>query len=137
MPEPSKGKAADKLSSGAPGVNIFGSDEAIAKAIVSLTKEDKAKLLSELSYDEINEITIALTLGEWLDSALEKEGVQEKNRWNFLKETVLNFLKLRVSKERKGRKEVANVSTWNMFGKKGSKGGGGGGMSIGQLIPGF
>jgi len=77
--------------------DLMGFDEALAHSIHSLTSSDKKiKLLSDLYIEEIPFISLLLTVAR-------KEKLDNLN--NFVKE----FLRLRVSYNRKGRDEIVIV----------------------------
>jgi len=80
--------------------DIYGVEEAIARSVIELTdvKDEKAKVLSELSLEEIPFVAMLFTVSNRYNL---------KNLEIFCKE----FLKLRVSLDRKGRRELVRIST--------------------------
>lgn len=85
-----------------PAVDIdmdegMSSDEALAKAVITLAKSDKIKILTELSDNEIK-----------LCSALYVVGTKMNDE--MLLQFLTEFLNLRVSKTRKGRLEILKIA---------------------------
>lgn len=80
--------------------DIYGVDEAIARSVIELTdvKDEKTRVLSELALEEIPFVAILFTVSNRYNL---------KNLDMFCKE----FLKLRVSLDRKGRKEIVKISS--------------------------
>jgi len=77
-----------------PEAEVFGREEALAKISMELLKTEKyKKILSDLTIDEINAIVSLLAIGRLIDSDL-------------INNIVNDFLELRVSKDRLGRKEI-------------------------------
>ena len=99
--------------------DVFGPEEAIAKAVSQLTKFDKIDLLTELSEEEIKDITIATLVGNFI----------YKETGNQILLTLCDTYKvLKVSLDRKGRTEIVGLGTFMGFGesvggKKGKMGG--------------
>jgi len=79
---------------------LLSHDEAIAQNVVKLTSADDKeilKMVSDLNEEEIGQLTILFTLSESIGlDVLEQFG--------------LEYLKLRISKERMGRKEIVWIS---------------------------
>ncbi len=82
---------------------IYGTEEAVAKLIMEFMKSEgiKAKLLSDLSPEEINVLTLLSTMGE-------------KLKIDVLKRFCMNFCQYRVSKDSKGRKEMVGIATYTV-----------------------
>lgn len=77
--------------------DLMGFDEALANSIVSLTSlDEKIKLLSDLYIEEVPFVALLLAISK-------KENLS--NLHNFVNE----FLRLRVSYNRKGREEIVVV----------------------------
>lgn len=98
--------------------DLMGFDEALALSLSSLTNEDKVKLMSDLYADEIPFIALLFTISK-------RHSLKSLN--NFINE----FLKLRVSLERKGRDEIVIVGVGGKKEEKKSK------VSIGELFSGL
>lgn len=82
---------------------VFGKDEAFARISMELLKTDKyKKILSDLTEDEINAITSLLMIGRLIKSDL-------------IENMVNDFLELRVSKSRMGRKEILSFALASSF----------------------
>jgi len=115
-----------KNKSGKPPVDVgigelMGSEEALAQAIHQLTSKKPAKFLSDLTQDEINQLAVGFTIGEY---------IEDKTGSGLLTSMFENFLQMRVSLNRKGRGEIVGIITWmNMMagGMQGSGGSSGGG----------
>jgi len=81
-----------------PEADVYGREEALAKISMELLKTKKyKKILSDLSVDEINVVVSLLTIGKLIQSDLIKNIIDE-------------FLELRVSKDRMGRKEILSFA---------------------------
>jgi len=96
-----------------PESEVFGKDEAFARISMELLKTDKyKKILSDLELDEINAIISLLAIGRIVKS-------------DILEKIVNDFLELRVSKDRLGRKEIlsfALASTYESGGLRAKSG---------------
>lgn len=77
---------------------MYGREEAFAKLGMSLLKTEEFKVLSDLESEEIGKVAIIQTLADRLKSPV-------------LKTFVKNFLLLRVSQNRLGRREMMNIAT--------------------------
>ena len=81
----------------------MGTEEAIAKALQYTTEESKIEMFSDLSDEEIHDIALALTVAQ------EFKKIYKTDMFvNLIK----NYLKLKVSRNRKGRDEVVNLITY-------------------------
>lgn len=76
-------------------------DESLAQAINVLTETQKKKILSELEHREVFYVALLYTQSKEFDDDLLND---------FLKQ----FLILRISKERKGRKEIVEIAKANL-----------------------
>lgn len=86
-----------------PEAEVFGKDEAFAKISMELLKTDKyKKILSDLDVDEVNALTSLLAIGRIIKS-------------DMLEKIVNDFLELRVSKDRLGRKEILSFALASTF----------------------
>lgn len=86
-----------------PEAEVFGKDEAFARISMELLKTDKyKKILSDLEQDEINAIVSLLAIGRIVKS-------------DIIEEIVDDFLELRVSKNRLGRKEILSFALASTF----------------------
>jgi len=83
-----------------PENRILSHDEAIAQNVLKLTEltDEELKMLSDLTEEEIGYLTILFTISDQIGL-------------DFLKSFGLDFLKLRVSKGRLGRKEIVWISS--------------------------
>jgi hypothetical protein len=77
-------------------------DESLAQAITVLTEEDRRKLLSELEPREVFMLTMLQAQAHEFDDDL-------------LQNICDNFLVHRISKERKGRKEIFEIAKANLM----------------------
>ncbi|RLG16664.1 hypothetical protein DRN69_00300 [Candidatus Pacearchaeota archaeon] len=79
---------------------ILSHDEAVAQNVLKLTEltEEELKMLSDLEEEEVGYLTILFTISDEL-------GLE------FLKSFADDFLRLRVSKGRLGRKEIVWISS--------------------------
>jgi len=73
-------------------------EEALSEAIETLRSEDKIKMFSEVDKREIPYIAL-------------KFRIAERYELSWLKDTVLDELRLRVSIKRRGRNELVKVAT--------------------------
>ena len=78
--------------------DIISQEEALAKISMILAKTENPESLSDLPPDEIMDMTIIKTLGTRLESGL-------------MLDMVKNYLLLRVSNKRQGRKEIIQVAS--------------------------
>jgi hypothetical protein len=76
--------------------DVASSDEATAKIMALLANDDKFKVISELSDDEIHRFAALQSIAETYDSKL-------------LQSYIKNYLLLKISKHRKGRTEVIEL----------------------------
>lgn len=84
---------------------IFGMDEATARISIELLKmgkeeeaiEEKSKIMTELFVDEIPYVAGYLT-------------VAKEYQLDMFKKFILNFLQLRISRERLGRREMVGIA---------------------------
>jgi hypothetical protein len=82
-----------------PTEKVYGTEEALAKGILELLKSGKTKILSDLDDEEILNLSALFTLSET---------VKCKTIENFCD----NFLQLRVSRFRLGRREVVSIASY-------------------------
>jgi len=99
--------------------DVFGPEEAIAKAIIELTKFDKIDLFTELTEEEIKNLTVARAIGNF---------IYKETGNDFLLGLCDYYKILKVSLERKGRTELVGLGTFmgigeTFGGKKGKMGG--------------
>jgi len=81
-----------------PESDVFGKEEALAKISMELLKTQKyKKILSDLSIDEINALVTLKTIAKIINSDLIENIIDE-------------FLELRVSKDRLGRREILSFA---------------------------
>lgn len=89
-------KAEDALNEAELLTDVSTTEEAMGKIIALLANEDKYKLITDIQYDEISTIAGLLAIADTYDIVLLK---------NYLK----NFLLLRISNRRQGRKEIVEM----------------------------
>jgi len=89
-------KAEDALNEAELLTDVSTTEEAMGKIIALLANEDKYKLITDIQYDEISTIAGLLAIADTYDIPLLK---------NYLK----NFLLLRISNRRQGRKEIVEM----------------------------
>jgi hypothetical protein len=89
-------KAEDALNEAELLTDVSTTEEAMGKIIALLANEDKYKLITDIQYDEISTIAGLLAIADTYDITLLK---------NYLK----NFLLLRISNRRQGRKEIVEM----------------------------
>jgi len=89
-------KAEDVLNEAELLTDVSTTEEAMGKIIALLANEDKYKLITDIQYDEISTIAGLLAIADTYDITLLK---------NYLK----NFLLLRISNRRQGRKEIVEM----------------------------
>jgi hypothetical protein len=82
-----------------PTEKAYGQEEAVAKGILDLLKTEKKKIFSDLDDNEILNLSLLFSWGEQIDSKV-------------IKNICNNFLELRVSKFRLGRREIINVASY-------------------------
>ena len=92
-----------KLAKADLSQEIFGMDEATARIAVELSKmnkqdEDKAKMLTDLFIDEIPHVAGYFTIASAFDLPI-------------FKDFILNFLQMRISKDRLGRRELVGIAS--------------------------
>lgn len=83
--------------------DVFGTEEATAKCLIELIKPDRINLLTDLTFEEIQALTVAEELGntlfQWFNSTL-----------------ILNLVglykELKVSLGRRGRTEIVDLATF-------------------------
>ncbi|MFQ6054826.1 MAG: hypothetical protein ACE5KE_00255 [Methanosarcinales archaeon] len=80
---------------------VYGTEEAVARLIMEIlrTQPSKVKLLTDLSDEEVQVLSLLSTMGE-------KLGI------DVLKKFCINFCQYRVSMNRKGRKEFVKIATY-------------------------
>jgi hypothetical protein len=80
-----------------PTDKIYGTEEAVAKGLMDLLGEKKPKILSDLDDEEILNLSLLYSLGD-------------KTKIDSVIAFCDNFLKLRVSRFRLGRREIVFVA---------------------------
>jgi len=85
-----------------PTKKIFGPDEALGQGMTELfkTAPKKAMLLSDLDDEEILNLSLLLTWADLIDSEAMKSFCE-------------NFLRLRVSRFRLGRREIVAIASYS------------------------
>jgi len=78
---------------------VYGTEEALAKGILDLLKSEKTKILSDLDDEEILNLSL---LYSWA----------EITKCDAIKKFCDNFLQLRVSRFRLGRREIVSVASY-------------------------
>src|SRR3972149_3623506 len=79
------------------GEEVLTTEEALAKVAMILAKTENPKLLTELSIEEIVSISVLASIAE-------------KTENHMLKDFLNNFMYLKVSHQRKGRKELLDIA---------------------------
>lgn len=82
-----------------PTEKIYGTEEAVAKSLLELIKSKKFKILSDLDDEEILNLSLLLTWGERI-------------KCKAIVDFCENFLQLRISRYRLGRREIVNVASY-------------------------
>ena len=82
---------------------VFGLEEATAKMIVELIKSERINLLTDLTFEEIQALTVAETFGKWIN---------EKFSCNVLEDICQLYKELKVSIGRRGRTEIIELGTF-------------------------
>jgi hypothetical protein len=83
-----------------PTEKVYGTEEALAKGILELLKSGKTKILSDLDDEEILNLSLLYTWAEEI-------------KCNTLKKFCDNFLLLRVSRFRLGRREIVGIASYS------------------------
>jgi hypothetical protein len=83
-----------------PTEKVYGTEEALAKGILDLLKSDKSKILSDLDDEEILNLSLLYTWAEVIDCSA-------------LKKFCDNFLQLRISRFRLGRREIVGIASYS------------------------
>jgi len=94
-------KAEDALQDAEMLSDVSTTEEAMGKIIALLANEDKYKLITDVEHNEISNIAGLLAIADTYDITLLK---------NYLK----NYLLLRISKKRLGRKEIVEMGIAKM-----------------------
>jgi len=94
-------KAEDALQDAEMLSDVSTTEEAMGKIIALLANEDKYKLITDVEQNEISNIAGLLAIADTYDITLLK---------NYLK----NYLLLRISKKRLGRKEIVEMGIAKM-----------------------
>jgi len=93
-------KDRDRLSKAELKDEIFGTDEAVARTITVLSREEEGKMpiLSDLFVEEIPYVAGFMTVAEHFELPVFKGFIN-------------NFLRMRVSKDRLGRRELVGIAS--------------------------
>jgi len=83
-----------------PKEKVYGTEEALARGILDLLKTGKTKILSDLDDEEILNLSLLYT---WADITGN----------DTLRKFCDNFLQLRVSRFRLGRREVVSIASFS------------------------
>jgi hypothetical protein len=100
---------------------VFGLEEATAKMIVELIKSERINLLTDLTFEEIQALTVAETFGNW---------IKEKFKCTVLTDICGLYKELKVSIGRRGRTEIIELGTFAGIGMEEKK------MKLGGLLGG-
>jgi hypothetical protein len=87
----------------APLEDIFGTEEATAKALIELVKTERINLLTELNMEEIQALVIGEIVGEHLRRTIGS---------TLLLDLCKLYKELKVSYNRKGRTEIVGLGTF-------------------------
>lgn len=83
--------------------DVFGTEEATAKCLVELIKPDRINLLTDLTFEEIQALTVAEVFGqrlfEWFESTMVLDICEL-------------YKELKVSLGRRGRTEIVDLATF-------------------------
>ncbi len=102
-----------KIQTEAP--TLLGTEEAIAQILQQMTDINTISMFTDLEQQEINDIALSLIVSKYF---------KKKFNFTFMEDLVKEYLKLKVSLERKGRKEVVGMITLqNLFEARGGKSG--------------
>lgn len=102
-----------KIPKSAKELELMGTEEAVARILQHTTDEAMISMFSDLDQQEINNLVIAMVVSDYLKKELKVRA---------LSDMIKNYLKLKVSLERKGRKEVVGMITlYNLFEQGGKK----------------
>jgi len=82
-----------------PTEKVYGTEEALAKGILDLLKTGKPKILSDLDDEEILNLSLLYTLAEDI-------------KCDTIKKFCDNFLLLRISRFRLGRREITSIASF-------------------------
>ena len=88
------------MPSVSPTEKVYGTEEALAKGILDLLKSTNKKILSDLDDEEILNLSL---LYSWA----------EQIKCNALTKFCDNFLQLRISRFRLGRREIVNIASFS------------------------
>jgi hypothetical protein len=83
-----------------PTEKAYGQEEAVAKGILDLLKTEKKKIFSDIEDDHILNLSILFTWAEMI-------------KCEAIKKVCENFLELRVSRFRLGRREIIAVASYS------------------------
>ncbi len=95
------------MDSGSPP--MMDLESSVSNVVNALSSEEKNKILSEVNNKEIVSLAVLLTVDSYF--LQEEYNKVEKGKLpnTLITNFVHNFLSLRISRERKGRKEVINL----------------------------
>jgi hypothetical protein len=124
---------------------VFGPDEAIAEAIRRLFSKKSIKQTTELTEDEVNQVAVGFGIANAIRrmTTIEVPVKNDKGEivryeiiegTTFFEEIYKEWLMLRVSKDRKGRKEITNMVNFMNMPMGGMMGVGGGGGTPGSRL---
>ena|SRR3989344_282561 len=91
----------------APLEDVFGTEEATAKALIELVRTERINLLTDLNDEEIQMLVTAETIGSYL---MEKTGDSTLLNMSIL------FKEMKVSLHRKGRSEIVGLGSFASLG---------------------
>ena len=82
-----------------PTEKAYGQEEAVAKGILDLLKTEKKKLFSDIDDEHILNLSLLFSWGEMI-------------KCDAIQKICNNFLELRVSRFRLGRREIISVASF-------------------------
>ncbi|MCW1312772.1 MAG: hypothetical protein OH338_05085 [Candidatus Parvarchaeota archaeon] len=83
--------------------DVYGTEEATAKCLVELIKPDKINLLTDLTFEEIQALTVAEVFGQF---------ILEKTNSTLILDLCQSYKELKVSLGRRGRTEIVDLATF-------------------------
>lgn len=83
--------------------DVYGTEEATAKCLVELIKPDKINLLTDLTFEEIQALTVADVFGQFLLGKVGSSLVLDLSQ---------SYKELKVSLGRRGRTEIVDLATF-------------------------
>lgn len=85
---------------------VFGMEEAIAKMLVELIKSERINLLTDLTFEEIQALTVAEVFGTWL---FFETNVKKDGGISIINDLCELYKELKVSIGRRGRTEIVEL----------------------------